>query len=208
MFCDKVDLVKVKVMALIKRFTLMDWLILWLLLVLLLYLVVIGVTRSLRKIPAVEYLAKTEEINGNKANQDIWVDVSGAVVSPGVYKLSEGARVKDALVAAGGFSSTADRPIVAREVNLAAVVSDGQKIYIQAVSDEKPAAGNVMGATTSKINLNTASLTQLDSLYGVGQIRAEQIVKNRPYTKVDELVTKKVLTKAVFEKIRDQISVY
>lgn len=196
-------------MALAKRFTLLDWTILSLLLILLLYLVAIVASRSFRRIPTVEYLAKAEGSSGSRVNREIFVDVSGAVISPGVYKMSEGARVKDALVAAGGFSSTADREIVAREVNLAAVVDDGQKIYIRAVADEKSTTGSVMGAKTSgKINLNTASLGELDNLWGVGQTRAGQIIKNRPYTKVEELMTKKVVTKAVFEKIRDQITVY
>ena len=201
--CDKVDLVKAKFVALIKRFTWLDWVILGLLIVLGLYLVGIVVFRSLRKTPSVEYLTKTEDI-GSNANRDIWVDVSGAVVAPGVYKLAEGARVKDALVAAGGVSSVADRTILAKEVNLAAIVTDGQKIYIREKS-----SGEAAGAKTAdKINLNTASLSELDSLWGVGEIRAGEIVKNRPYAKVEELLTKKIVTKSVFEKIKDQIVVY
>ena len=196
-------LVKAKFVALIKRFTWLDWAILGLLIVLGLYLVGIVVFRSLRKTPSVEYLTKTEDI-GSNANRDIWVDVSGAVVAPGVYKLAEGARVKDALVAAGGVSSVADRTILAKEVNLAAIVTDGQKIYIREKS-----SGEAAGAKTAdKINLNTASLSELDSLWGVGEIRAGEIVKNRPYAKVEELLTKKIVTKSVFEKIKDQIVVY
>ena len=200
--CDKVDLVKAKFVALIKRFTWLDWVILGLLIVLGLYLVGIVVFRSLRKTPSVEYLTKTEDI-GSNANRDIWVDVSGAVVAPGVYKLAEGARVKDALVAAGGVSSVADRTILAKEVNLAAIVTDGQKIYIREKSN-----GQAGAMTADKINLNSASLSELDSLWGVGEIRAGEIVKNRPYAKVEELLTKKIVTKSVFEKIKDQITVY
>ena len=69
--------------------------------------------------------------------------------------------------------------------------------------------GGEAGATTAdKINLNTASLSELDSLWGVGEVRAGEIVKNRPYAKVEELLTKKIVTKSVFEKIKDQIVVY
>ena len=197
-------LVKVKFVALVKRFTWLDWLILGLLIVLGLYLAGIVVFRSTEKKPTVEYLVKNGNEAGEKAGGEIWVDVSGAVVSPGVYKLAEGARVKDALVAAGGVSSVADRTILAKEVNLAAIVTDGQKIYIREKS-----SGEAAGAKTAdKINLNTASLSELDSLWGVGEIRAGEIVKNRPYAKVEELLTKKIVTKSVFEKIKDQIVVY
>ena len=206
-------LVKVKFVALIKRFTWLDWAILGLLIVLGLYLVGIVVFRSLEKTPTVEYLVKNGNEAGEKAGGEIWVDVSGAVVAPGVYKLAEGARIKDALVAAGGISSTADRTIVAKEVNLAAVVTDGQKIYIREKLNGprigSGVTGGEAGATTAdKINLNTASLSELDSLWGVGEVRAGEIVKNRPYAKVEELLTKKIVTKSVFEKIKDQIVVY
>lgn len=208
---DKVDLVKLKFTTLIKRFIWLDWLILSLLLVLLLYLIVVMATRSLKKTSSVEYLAKTGVASGEKPGRDIWVDVSGAVVAPGVYKLAEGARIKDALVAAGGISSTADRTVVAKEVNLAEVVTDGQKIYIREKLNGPPIGSGVtsgQAGVTDKINLNSASLSELDSLWGVGQVRAGEIIKNRPYAKPEELLTKKVVTKAVFEKIKDQITVY
>ena len=172
------------------------------LIVLVIYLLVMIGLRSLKKPPTVEYLAKSGGSSEVNAAKEIWVDVSGAVVAPGVYKLSEGARVKDALVAAGGVSSTADRVVLAKEVNLAAVVTDGQKIYI-------PAAGSaVAGATTGRVNLNKATTDELMNLDGIGTARAQTIIKNRPYTKVEELLTKKIVTKSVFEKIKDQITVY
>ena len=199
--CDKVDLVKVKFVALIKRFTWLDWAILGLLIVLGLYLVGIVVFRSLRKTPSVEYLTKTEDI-GSNANRDIWVDVSGAVVSPGVYKLADEARTKDALIAAGGLTDEADRVFVARVINLAQKVNDGDKIFIPTMG------GEVAGVTTGKVNLNKAATDELMSLDGIGAARAQTIIKNRPYAKVEELLTKKIVTKSVFEKIKDQIVVY
>lgn len=193
---------KLKLLPLIKRFIWLDWLILALLLVLVIYLLVTIALRSMKKSPAVEYLTKASGSSEVKTEKEIWVDVSGAVVAPGVYKLTEGARIKDALVAAGGISSTADRTVVAKEVNLAAIVTDGQKIYISAVG------GEVAGATTGKVNLNKATTNELMSLDGIGTARAQAIIKNRPYAKVEDILTKKVVTKSVFEKIKDQITVY
>ncbi len=202
MGCDKVDLVKVKLLALIKRFTWLDWLILSLLVLLALYLIMIVIRRSFEKTPTVEYLVRDESVVGERASRDIWVDVSGAVVSPGVYKLTEEARTKDALIAAGGLTDEADRVFVARIINLAQKISDGDKIFIPT------AGGEVAGVTTGIVNLNKATTDELMSLDGIGTARAQAIIKNRPYAKVEDLLTKKVVTKSVFEKIKDQITVY
>ncbi len=202
MGCDKVDLVKVKLLALIKRFTWLDWLILSLLVLLILYLIVVVIWRSFEKTPTVEYLVKNESVIGERASRDIWVDVSGAVVSPGVYKLADGTRTKDALIAAGGLTDEADRVFVAKVINLAQKISDGDKIFIPA------AGGEVAGVTTGKVNLNKATTDELMSLDGIGTARAQTIIKNRPYAKAEDLLTKKIVTKSVFEKIKDQIVIY
>lgn len=193
---------KLKFTTLIKRFIWLDWLILSLLFVLLLYLIVVVATRSLKKTPSVEYLAKTGVASGEKPRRDIWVDVSGAVVAPGVYKLTEEARTKDALIAAGGLTDEADRVFVAKVINLAQKVNDGDKIFIPT------AGGEVAGVTTGMVNLNKATSAELEGLSGIGTARAQAIIKNRPYASVDDLVTKKIISAGILNKIRDQITVY
>ena len=155
---------------------------------------------------------KVEYISGGQQEEKIWVDVGGGVVSPGVYELSSGQRVKDALVAAGGLSGSADREYVAKMINMADKISDGQKIYIPLMNtpgskvtqsvDKSDNPGGVL------INVNTASQSQLDSLWGVGSERAKAIIDNRPYKTVDELVSKKVLPKNVVEKNKTILTVY
>ena len=155
---------------------------------------------------------KVEYIRGGQQEEKIWVDVGGGVVSPGVYELSSGQRVKDALVAAGGLSGSADREYVAKMINMADKISDGQKIYIPLMNtpgskvtqsvDKSDNPGGVL------INVNTASQSQLDSLWGVGSERAKAIIDNRPYKTVDELVSKKVLPKNVVEKNKTILTVY
>lgn len=152
-------------------------------------------------------------------NQKVVVDVGGAVLRPGVYELGENARVKDALVAAGGLAAEADREFVSRGMNLAASVPDGAKIYVPAEGDPaiKPPVGgssgvnNVAGVSTQNsglININTASAGELEKLKGIGEVRAGEIIDNRPYSKVEELRTKGVLGPKTFEKIRDEITVF
>lgn len=137
------------------------------------------------------------------SNNRVIVDVSGAVEKPGVYDLPAEARVQDALVAAGGMSSEADRKFVSKNLNLAAKITDGGKIYI-------PLAGEVVAGvnTSSLININTATASDLDALSGVGPATAEKMINNRPYGSIEELVSKKVVGQKVFDTIKEKISVY
>jgi competence protein ComEA len=151
-----------------------------------------------------------EEPSGAPVPQEkIEADIEGAVLKPGVYELSPDSRWVDALAKAGGLSEEADRDYVQKSINLAQKVSDGVKIYIPRVGEEVLTSGNTTNGTTvssSVININTASAKDLDSLPGVGAVTAGKIIDSRPYATTEELVSKKVVGEAEFEKIRDQIS--
>lgn len=141
----------------------------------------------------------------------IWVDIGGAVAKPGVYQLNEGSRVKDALIAAGGLSEDADREAISRNVNLAAPVKDGAKLYFAATvaaNQVQPGQEPASGLDSNLINLNTATTAQLESLDGIGQARAADIIAGRPYLEAEELVTKKILSEGVYQKIAEQVTVY
>jgi len=140
---------------------------------------------------------------------EIWVDVQGGVVRPGVYSLREGDRVKDALIAAGGLGGQADREAVAKYINLAEKIKDGTKLYIPVIGEsgeENWEDGRVQGLSTGRVNINTATKSELDQLWGVGEARAEMIIEGRPYQTIDEV--KKVLPSNVYEQIKDMITVY
>lgn len=130
------------------------------------------------------------------------VHVGGAVAAPGVYDLAEGARVLDAVEAAGGFAEGAARDAL----NLARAVSDGEQVVVPSEADiaaqeavSAGAGGAAAGAGASaaaggaggKVNINTASAAQLDTLPGVGASTAEKIVADReangPFKTVEDL---------------------
>lgn len=148
------------------------------------------------------------------AGGDIIVEIAGSVEKPGVYKLAAGARTDDLLIAAGGLASGADREWVGKNLNRAAKVVDGQKIYVPAkgeVASNTKSGGSsisdrVLGTAGGLINLNTATMSELDGLAGIGAVRAQSIIDNRPYSSVDELLTKKVVPKSVFEKIKGALT--
>lgn len=194
--------VRQKIEKFLKNFTWLDWLLVGLLGAGLVYLFLFSFGLWQRPRQSIEYIAAEESGGRNSGPAEIWVDISGAVASPGVYRLPGGARIKDALVAAGGLTDKADRDFVSRAINLAARVADGDKIYIPA------AGGEAAGAATGRVNLNKATAGELESLSGIGSARAGAIIENRPYASVDDLVTKKILSAGVLDKIRDKIAVY
>jgi len=150
----------------------------------------------------------------------IFVDIQGAVQNPGVYELPANSRINDLLIRAGGLSASADREWVSKNINLAQKLQDGIKIYIPNQKEVRQFGGpalsttaggevaGVSGAIAGKININTASQAQLESLWGIGEKRAADIIANRPYQSIEELVTKAKIPQSVVEKIKDKITIY
>jgi competence protein ComEA len=154
-----------------------------------------------------EGISENGEVGDEK---QITVDVAGSVEKPGLYKLPSGSRIGDALVMAGGLSAKADREWVAKTINLAEVVKDGGKIYIANKNTQIGSTGEPRLAPTgqNKININTASMGELDSLMGIGEARAKLILDNRPYSNPADLVSKAKIPQSVYDKIKDLISIY
>lgn len=133
-----------------------------------------------------------EEAKGEQEDARIAVHVGGAVAEPGVRELAEGARVQDAVDAAGGFAEGAARD----ELNLARVLADGEQIVVPMLGDSsEPASGppseGVATTSSGKVNLNNASASELDALPGVGPSTAAKIVADReangPFRTVEDL---------------------
>lgn len=144
-----------------------------------------------------------------KTVKSISVDVEGAVFHTGVFTLSENSRVQDALIKAGGLSEDADRDFVAKHINLASKLTDGAKIYIprngEEILDGASTINTVNGVAVTFLNINTTTAENLDSLPGVGPATAQKIIENRPYSDIQELLTKKVVSQRVFDQIKDKI---
>lgn len=160
----------------------------------------------------------TKAVAGTSSATEILIDVEGAVQKPGVYKLKEGARIQEALIAAGGMSSTADREYVSKHVNLAQKVIDSGKIYIPSIGEGTATNTSVSLQSTSNngqnvstnneglININSASADTLDALPKVGPVTAQKIINGRPYSMIDELVSKKILTQKTYDGLKDKIT--
>jgi competence protein ComEA len=134
------------------------------------------------------------------------VQVAGAVASPGIYELASGARIQDAVVAAGGALPEADLD----SLNLARHLRDGEKVVVAGPSSEVAAAVATL-APGGKLDINVATTDQLDQLPGIGEAYSRRIVDSRvvdgPYAAVEDLMTRQVIPSATFERIRDLITV-
>jgi len=150
----------------------------------------------------------SDNIDVGSASQSakLVIDVSGAVASPGVYMLPVGSRVIDAITIAGGFTAQADTDAVAATINQASILSDGAKVYIPMQGTPIGQGEGAAAVSTKTISINTASESELDTLSGVGPVTAKKIIDNRPYTKLEDLVTKKAVGQSLFDKLKNQLT--
>lgn len=141
----------------------------------------------------------------------ISVDVSGAVKNPGVYQLQDGSRIEDSIKASGGFTDNANQEYISKYLNMAQKLSDGSKVYVPIEGDQTSTSqsGTVAGSSTiAKVNINTATQAELEALPGIGPVTASNIISGRQYQQIEDLLSKKVVSKSVFEKIKDSLVVY
>ena len=139
----------------------------------------------------------------------ILVDVAGWVRRPGVYEFAEGARVVDAIDAAGGARPGA----VLSSLNLAAPLVDGTQVLVPKESQSAPTTetGTGTSGATGLVNVNSATNAELETLPGIGEVIAQAIVDHRtengPFTSVDQLVDVSGIGDATLENIRELVTV-
>lgn len=142
----------------------------------------------------------------------IKVDIQGAVKKPGIYQLEIGQRVSDLINVAEGFAPDADQAYVARTLNLATELKDQDKIYIPFFEEnsgetaKEDGSSNSVGTETNLISINQATVAQLETLTGIGAVKAQAIIDARPYTSLEELVSKSVLSENLLAELRSQLS--
>lgn len=161
---------------------------------------------------------RSGSVSGVMTSRGVVVDVAGAVVKPGVYTLSIGSRVDDALTAAGGLTKNADTAYVTKILNRAAKVTDGGKIYVPKVGEDETSyivgsniqrgdtSHNLSGSANGLVSINRASQSELESLSGIGPATATKIISGRPYQTINEVVTKKAMSQSLFDKLKNQLT--
>ena len=159
-----------------------------------------------------EAIAKGASNIEEKPNEMI-VYISGAVYKPGVFELPSTARVFDAVVMAGGLTPDAD----VAKINMAQKLKDGMHIHVETRSSTQGQGGADITSNVSKIksgskiNINTADKSQLDTLPGVGPALAERIVEYRQtnggFHDIEELKKVSGFGPSKFEKVKDKVTI-
>lgn len=167
-----------------------------------------------------EYINIDEEneiVDEEIDEEEIIVHITGAVNNPGIVRTKEGARIADIIELAGGELESADTS----EINLAYKVQDGEKIYIPTKGENKEnliyittEAGNnpiSKSEDNKKVNINTASQEELDTLQGIGPSTATKIIeyreKNGKFKTIEEIKNVTGIGDSKFEAIKENISV-
>ncbi|MFE1243842.1 helix-hairpin-helix domain-containing protein [Fictibacillus sp. NPDC058756] len=155
-----------------------------------------------------ETIESETEKNEKKAdNSDpIMVDVQGSVKRPGVYEMNNGDRVIDVIRKAGGFLEEAE----ARSVNQAEKISDEMIIYVAAKGEEiHPLSSNMGNDKEDLLNINSADLSELQTLSGVGPSKAQSIISYReefgPFNSIDQLLEVRGIGEKTIEDWKDKI---
>lgn len=160
------------------------------------------------------------KFNENQSKTEIYpviVNIEGAVNNPGVYQLTSENRISDAINIAGGLNEKADIAQIALQLNKAQKLKDEMKIIIPYLNetganyeiftpDPSLLQTSAIPGNNELISINNASKEELDSLPGIGEITAEKIINNRPYSSLNDMLEKKVINKSQMDKIKDLVS--
>jgi len=176
---------------------------------------VLGTATTTDRSPSSERAAECEQ----------YVEISGAVITPGVYCFDSGALVNDAIAAAGGYNAQAYAyKYVIQHLNLAEQLSPNLKIYIpfqddvvcQKVAEVENPSGTKLLSTEKNlsdtnlkeavcVSINNATLEELDSLSGIGPSTAQKIINGRPFDALEDLLDVSGIGDSTFEKIESEI---
>lgn len=152
-----------------------------------------------------------ETENSETMEKNIYVDIGGEVRNPTVAALPEGSRVDDAIESAGGVTEKADL----KDINRAAFLEDGEKIYIPEIVEEDgfSAIGETAGSSYSddKININIANSEELQELTGVGPVTAQKIIdyrtQNGRFSSIEDIKNVSGIGDKTFEKMKEDIKI-
>ena len=164
--------------------------------------------------------AATSSLAAGGADQVV-VEIVGAVVHPGVFRLPRGSRTGDLVAAAGGFGPRVDTAR-ASSLNLAAVLADGDQVRVPSRDDATATAGSGSGGpggggggtggsgAGTLVDLNRATSAELEALPGIGPVTAGKIISSReeagPFASVDDLRTRKLVGEKTLEQIKPLVT--
>jgi competence protein ComEA len=159
------------------------------------------------------HVEKKEKPQTVKSPEKVYVDLKGEVVNPGLYEVSTGERLKFVIDRAGGFTKNADEKLM----NLAVKVTDEMMIYVPKIGEMEvtpeivPSSASGTDQKKDKLNINTASQQEFETLPGIGPSKAATFVQyreeNGPFTAIEEITNITGIGEKTFEKLKEHIFV-
>ena len=168
--------------------------------------------QSTELVEASDQVESEKEVVDDLLPEQIYVQIAGAVAKPDVYELPVGSRVYAAIEAAGGLLESADD----NDINQAALLEDGQKIYIYTQEEmahlkEEQELKKEQEADDGLVNINTATVTELQTLPGIGETKAQQIVSyresNGDFTSIEDIKNVSGIGDGIFNQINSLIKI-
>lgn len=138
-------------------------------------------------------IQKEEVIQSN-----IVVDVQGAIKNPGIYTVNISTRLYELVDKAGGLSENYDREYYTKNINPSVKLKDQQKVYIPTISDRY---------LEDLVNINSADLNTLVNKLGLSSANAKKILGDRPYSTIEDLLTRGILTSKTYGQISYKIRI-
>lgn len=139
--------------------------------------------------------------------EKIYVDVKGEVKQPGIYEMESDARIQDAIVLAGGFTSEANEITV----NLAQKVHDEMSIIVPSLEEDSSQTETISNVTNGKVRINYASQEEIETLSGIGPSKAKTILEYREehgfFKEVDDLLNISGIGEKTLDNIRDELQI-
>lgn len=146
-----------------------------------------------------------------KQDQKLFAYISGAVVNPGVYEITEQTKLIDLIYEAGGYDTTIDPEFLSQNLNLSQKIFNEDHIFVPYYLP-KPAASSATvdsnsptGSSSGKISLNSATAEELDTLPGVGEATVKKIMDARPYQSIDDLKNVEGIGDKRFNDLKDLV---
>lgn len=165
---------------------------------------------TIQPLPLEQNEQQVEQAEKQEEQTSVFVDVKGAVKRAGVYEVASTSRIRDVIEMAGGLTEEADET----KVNLAMKVRDEMVIYVPKKGEEISELADTHTTTdgsNGKVNINTATAEQLQTLQGIGPAKAAAIIAYReehgPFQKAEDLLNVSGIGQKSLEKIKEQIVV-
>ena len=156
---------------------------------------------------------KVESPEKEKGPEKVYVDVKGEVINPGLYEVRQGERLKFVIDRAGGFTAEADKKMM----NLAVKVTDEMMIYVPKIGEidlppqAPPSSSQGSDPEQDKLNINTASQTEFETLPGIGPAKAATFIQyreeNGPFAAIEDIKNISGIGEKTFEKLKEYILV-